>query len=125
MPRPTSYSDHLNDWQLLLTALEDNEGNLPQLTLQREKLESFLSQALARVNTQAVHTAAKQVASSELAALIEQGRKLATVLRASVREHYGSRSERLTEFHIQPFRGKKKPAVVVPPVYPETPAPAE
>lgn len=124
MPKLTSYSDHLTDWQTLLTALADNEAGLPQLTIQREKLEGFLAQALARVNTQAVHTAAKQVASSELAALIDQGRKLATALRVSIREHYGSRSDRLTEFHIQPFRGKKK-AVTIPPVTPEAPAPAE
>ncbi len=125
MPRLTTYSDHLTDWQLLLTGIADNEGDLPQLAIQREKLQSFLSQALARVNTQAVHAAAKQLATSELVALIEQGSRLATVLRGSVREHYGSRSEKLTEFHIQPFRGRKKAAVVVPPVYPEASAPGE
>ncbi len=124
MPRLTSYSDHLSYWQQLLTALADNEGNLPQLTIQREKLEGLLAQALAQVNTQAIHTAAKQLASNELATLIDQGGKLATVLRTSLREHYGSRSEKLTEFRIQPFRGKKKAAVVVPPP-PEAPAPAE
>jgi hypothetical protein len=124
MPKLTTYSDHLNHWQVLLTALEENEASLPQLTLSRDKLQALLTQALARVNTQAVHTAAKQEASSELVTLIDQGSKLATLLRNGVREHYGNRSEKLAEFRMQPFRGRNK-GVVPPPEPPEAPVPTE
>lgn len=33
-----------------------------------------------------------------------QGRKLATVLRTSVREHYGNRNQKIAEFGLQPLR---------------------
>lgn len=29
------------------------------------------------------------------------------MLRASVKEHYGPKAEKLTEFGVQPFRGRK------------------
>jgi hypothetical protein len=32
------------------------------------------------------------------------------VLRLAIKQHFGIRSEKLTEFNLQPFRGRKKPA---------------
>jgi len=37
-----------------------------------------------------------------------RGRRLATVLRTSVREHYGNRNQKLAEFGLQPLRGRPR-----------------
>ena len=51
--------------------------------------------------------ASKQEASKRIEGLVVSGRRLAAVLKAKVKEHYGARSEKLTEFRLQPFRGRK------------------
>jgi hypothetical protein len=56
---------------------------------------------------QASLAASKQDVSKRLQALIAEGRQLAAFLRAGVRQRYGTRSEKLTAFHLQPFRGRK------------------
>jgi hypothetical protein len=49
---------------------------------------------------------------------------MATVLRFSLKLFYGPRSEKLTEFGIQPFRGRT-PAPELPPPPIESTAPAD
>lgn len=122
MPYFTRYADHFRDWQELATSLEQNEAILPHLTLPRQKLEGFLAEAREMANLQATHAARKQEASSRLATILDQGIKLATFLRAGVREHFGNRSEKLAEYRIQPFRGRYS-AEAPPPESPESPAP--
>ena len=55
----------------------------------------------------------------QLRTIIVEGERLATVLRRSLKSHYGIRSEKLTEFGIQPFRGRRRPTPV--PVDPGVP----
>ncbi|HEX7185186.1 MAG TPA: hypothetical protein VF756_25395 [Thermoanaerobaculia bacterium] len=45
---------------------------------------------------------------------LAEGRKLATFLRTGVKQHYGNRSEKLAEFDLQPFRGRKSQATPPP-----------
>jgi hypothetical protein len=52
-------------------------------------------------------------------AVIAEGQRLVTVLRVSVRQHYGIDSEKLAEFGLQPFRGRRRKSPEPPPV--ETP----
>jgi CRISPR/Cas system CSM-associated protein Csm2 small subunit len=122
MPKRTKYSDHLSDWASLLAALTENEGNLPHLAIPRDQLRAFLDEARGLTLSQAAQAAAKQQSSRRLEEVINVGRKLATSLRVSVKVVYGNRSEKLTEFHIQPFRGRTRKAAT-PPVGPEAPAP--
>ena len=72
--------------------------------------------------------ASKQLASKRLQTLIDQGDKLNTVLKGIIKQHYGSGSDKLVEFGIQPFRARPKATVEPPPVPtpPEagTPSPA-
>ena len=42
--------------------------------------------------------------------LLAQGRKLATVLRTSVREHYGNRNQKIAEFGLQPLHTRSRTA---------------
>ena len=55
--------------------------------------------------------ASKQERSKQLQAIISEGQRLATGMRKMIVHQYGVRSEKLTEFGLQPFRGRKaKPA---------------
>ena len=120
--KETTYAGVLGDWQRLLPPLAANASDLPHLEAPRGKLQTLLSEALEISKSQAALTAEKQEASKRLKELIAEGRRLATVLRLAVKEHYGLRSEKVAEFGLQPFRGRKaKPDT---PVTPGTPAPS-
>ena len=120
MGRETRYVGILGDLQRLSGALEVNKEELPQLELLRLKLGGILSQTLEITQQQAALRASKQEASKQVQRLLGEGQRLANVLRAAVKEHYGIREEKIAEFGLQPFRGRKaKPA----PEEPEAPAP--
>jgi len=57
---------------------------------------------------QASLTAAKQEVSKRLGALNDAGQKLLTFMDVGVRQHYGTRSEKLVEFGQQPFRSQPR-----------------
>jgi hypothetical protein len=115
MQKPTSLADYLQDWETLLAAVDQNVGEIPQVEVARTKLRGLLEQARTLMPVQAAHTAAKQTISQQLEAVLTNGRKVATVIRFTVKEHYGNRSQKLVEFRIQPFRSRTVP--------PELPAP--
>jgi hypothetical protein len=121
MTKLSKYSDHLNHWGALLAAITENEGNLPHLVIPRDLLQAYLSEALGLTQSQAAQAAAKQASSRRLEQVVNLGSKLATSLRFAVKSHYGYGSEKLTEFRIQPFRGRR--AAPEPPSGPEAPAP--
>ena len=132
MGRETRYVGILGDLQRLSGALEVNKEELPQLELLRVKLGGILSQTLEITQQQAALRASKQEASKQVQRLLGEGQRLATVLRAAVKEHYGIREEKIAEFGLQPFRGRKaKPALeepelpAPPPAGPEAPAQSE
>ena len=121
MRNPTSLADFLQDWELLLAALDQNLEDLPQLEIARTKLNGLLEQARILVPQQAAQAAAKQSTSEQIEAVLTSGRKVATVIRFTVKEHYGSRNQKLTEFRIPPFRSRTVPPTLPPP---ESPAPS-
>ena len=123
MPRETTYSGMLGDWQRLLETLEANSSELAHLEVPSTKLAALLTQARATAQQQAVHTAAKQGLSRQLKAQLADGQRLVSVLRSTVREHYGIRAEKLTEFGVQPFRGRRRAAPEAPPSPPEAVSP--
>lgn len=108
MAKETTYAGKLGAWQRLLEPLAANAADLVHLEGSRIKLAGLLSQAVAINKQQAAHRAAKQEQTVQLKALIVEGERLANVLRAALKEHYGIRSEKLTEFAIQPFRGRPR-----------------
>src|SRR5437764_272084 len=75
----------------------------------------MMTQARQIAAAQAAQTAAKQQASQAMKTVIAEGDRLASVLLASIKEHFGPRSEKVAEFGAKPFRGRKKK------VAPETP----
>jgi hypothetical protein len=108
MPKSNSFAETVNGWGELLTALEANSGDLTQLDLPRQRLQVIMDQIRSFTTEQAALTAGRQQATERVYFLLTQGRKLATVLRTSVREHYGNRSQKVAEFGLQPLRPRSR-----------------
>jgi hypothetical protein len=122
--RQRTRSGQLGEWQRLLAALLMNQGDLPFLETQRTQFETLVGQAEDYFQSQAALAASKQDASQKLASLVTECQRLATVVRFSLKQFYGPGAEKLVEFGIQPFRGRRKPTPPPPPP-PESTAPAE
>ena len=97
----------LGDLQRLLAPLTANSADLPHLEATRVRFAEFLAQAEAATDRQGALTAAKQEASLGLRTSLRECERLANILRLAVKQHYGIRSEKLAEFGLQPFRGRK------------------
>jgi hypothetical protein len=108
MATETTYAGKIGDWQRLLEPINANATELAHLDGSRDKLAGLLSQALTISREQSAHRAAKQEQSLQLRTLIDEGQRLANVLRAALKSHYGIRSEKLAEFGMQPFRGRAR-----------------
>ena len=67
-------------------------------------------------------TAEKQEISKQLKGALDEAERLATVLRLAIKQHFGIRAEKLAEFDLQPFRGRKK-STFLPTPPPEKPEP--
>lgn len=120
----TTRSGKLGEWQRLQTALEVNQGELPELENQREQFGLLVAQAEDLFQSQAALAADKQQVSQQLVDLMSACQRLATVLRFSLKQHYGPRSEKLTEFGLQPYRGRIRKPLPPPPPPPETVEPS-
>ena len=123
MSNETTYSGTLGDVQRFQTSLEGSVSEIPHLEAGRVVLGERLSQAQDLARQHAAVTATKQDLSQQLRTAIIDVRLLATVLRKGVKQHFGSRSEKMAEFGLQPFRGRKSktastPAPETPPVSP-------
>ena len=123
----TTYSGVLGELGRLGSALEANAPELAHLEGPRARLAKVLVDAKDIAKEQAELIASKQDASKRLKATVTEGQRLATGIGRFLQQHYGTRSEKLAEFGIQPFRGRKARTPKKPPV-PEltagsTPAP--
>ena len=116
MSKETTYAGMLGDWDRWTTAVSANGSQLGHLEVQRAQLESLATQGRDLIRRQSELTAAKQDASKELQKVMAEGQRLVTVLRVTVRQHYGIDSEKLAEFGLAPFRGRRRKAAEPPPV---------
>jgi hypothetical protein len=107
----------------LLATLNSNREELPQLELSRARFEAMLGQIQQAAGRQSFHTAAKQEASQEMQGFLVEAERLATVLQLTVKQHYGIRAEKLAEFGLQPFRGRRRKSQVTEPPPPPSPDP--
>ena len=119
-----SYAESSKEWEGLLRALVANLAQLPQLEGARVKLEGLLAGFRDLAAQQAVHQAAKQETSRQIQALVRDGRKTATMIRAVLKEHFGHDSEKLVEFGLQPLRARVRKATAKPPAEEPAPVPA-
>jgi hypothetical protein len=108
--------------QRLQGKLDANSADLPHLEAPRAQLRAMLTRFEELSKQQGAMRAGKQEASKEMRTIVTEGQRLGNGMRRMVQIHYGPRSEKLAEFDLQPFRGRKAKAPV--PETPETPAPA-
>ena len=107
MSKETTLKGKLGDLQRLLSPLAANSAELAHLEPARARFAELVAKAEAAADRQGFHTAAKQEASRQLQVLITEGLRMANVLNLGVKQHYGIRAEKLAEFGLQPFRGRK------------------
>jgi hypothetical protein len=109
-----SFGEVVTHWDQLGSGLKVNATDLPHLEGHGTQLQDIVVQSKDLLSEQKIQTASKQDISRKIEALLAQGTKIASFLRVGVKQHYGTRSEKLVEFDLLPFRGKAKPAT--PPV---------
>ncbi len=106
----------------LSTALGANAVDLAHLDGARLRLAKIVDDVEGLAQQQAALTAGKQEVSLQLQKRLVEGQRLAAGMRKFLQEHYGTRSEKLAEFGLQPFRGRKSRTPKSPEPAPEPPA---
>jgi hypothetical protein len=122
MSSESTYKGKIEDWDHLQERLTANAAELAHLEAIRARLGVVMEQARQMAAAQAAQRAAKQAASQTLKSAVREGDRLANLLRAAVKQHYGIRSEKLAEFGVQPFRGRNRTPKTKPPQSSEPPA---
>jgi len=102
-----TYDESFAEWRRILKPLAANIAEIPHLDGHRIRLGDLLLKVDEVVAEQDALSAARQDRSRKLQALVVEGRKIAAFIKAGIREHYGRRAEKLTEYGLQPFRGFK------------------
>ena len=123
LKQQTRQAGLFGDWQQLNTAVEINAADLANLGGTRERFNLVLTRMSDVFTQQAALAASKQEMSRQLKDLFAEGQRLATILRKGVAVHYGPRSEKLTEFKMQPFRGRTRKPKPEEPELPQAPQP--
>jgi hypothetical protein len=104
----------LDKLEIRRNALTSNSAELPQMDLPRQKVEAVLTEMKSLTAQQASLAAAKQDITKRLEELNTDGRRLLTFVDAGIRQHYGTRSEKLVEFDQQPFRSQPRVRLIGP-----------
>jgi hypothetical protein len=122
MARETKSAAIQGDLQRLSGTMELNKDLLPDLEPFRLKLSGVVTQTFDLSKQQAAMKASKQESSKQLRKFLVDGQRIADVVRTAVRDHFGPDSEKLTEFGVKPFRGRKVKAAAPTPTTPTVPA---
>jgi hypothetical protein len=121
MARETTKTGRLGGLQRFRDALRTNRELLPHLEGSFTQYDAMVTGALELANRQGVLTAEKQETSKQLTNALDEAERLATVLRLAIKQHFGIRAEKLAEFDLQPFRGRKRSAPLpAPPPVPDS-----
>ncbi|HYG63725.1 MAG TPA: hypothetical protein VEL74_14180 [Thermoanaerobaculia bacterium] len=105
--RQRTYTGSLGELRRALDAFNANASELGYLETQKNRIATLLDRGLELARQQAALTASRQDVSKRLKITIEEARRSLSAVRATLKDHYGPRSEKLVEFGIQPFRGRK------------------
>jgi hypothetical protein len=114
MSKETTDLGKQGDWRGLMVKVEANNPDLAYLEPWRVQLGTQIDKALDLGKQQDGLTASKQDLSKQLRVVITEGDRLATLLRSAIKQHYGIRAEKVAEFGVQPFRGRKSKTTPVP-----------
>ena len=107
MPYETTNVAKLGALQQLATSIAANTSELPHLEKSCLQYVEMVGNLQEIAKQQAALVASKQEASKQFRTLLLECQRLASVLRAAIKQHYGIRSEKLAEYNLQPFRGRK------------------
>ena len=113
-PSRRPQGEQFKEWRKVATATAANAAELPGAEFQNAVLVAVIDEVDKILAEQAVWRANKQVTSQRLKALVNQGGKLSTVLKAIARQQYGHGNDKLVEFGIRPLRSRRKPTVSPP-----------
>ena len=123
LKQQTRQAGQFGEWQQFNTSMAGNSAELPHLEATRQIFAGVLTRIEDIFAQQAAVTARKQDLSKQLQDLLADGQRLSTVLKKAVAAHYGPRAEKLTEFRMQPFRGRNRKVKPQEPELPEAPKP--
>jgi head-tail adaptor len=107
MPEINAFGDIVSDWERLLAALLDNLERLPEMTEELGAFRQVLAEARAAKSRQVLYAAEKQRATQDIRVAVQNGRDLASRLRAAVTSKLGARDEKLVQFRIAPLRPRR------------------
>jgi len=128
MQDETTVSGILGGLQRFQTSMEATIDAIPHLQPTAVRFGEVLSFTQDLVTRQAAAIAEKQDLSRQIPPALSDALRLATVLRKGLQQHFGARSEKLAEFGLKPFRGRKRRGTPEPeeptPQPAETPAPS-
>jgi hypothetical protein len=106
--KQTTQAGVLGELTRLSAALEANAGELTHLEGARQRFAAQVAEAQAAARQQAALIATKQESSRRLERLLTEAQRMATGIGRLLKEFYGIESEKLAEFGLQPFRGRRR-----------------
>lgn len=109
-----SRADFILDTANLSAAYQANAAELPWLASLHQEVSTLLTEMRDLGIQQDAQTAAVQQTTLEINDRLKRGKLLVTRLRNGIKAHYGTRTEKVLEFGIRPFRkGVRAPKVIV------------
>jgi hypothetical protein len=110
----------LGDLQRLSAVLTENADELQLMGGAIAELESVVRRAQAAAQRQAALAASRMEATEEFQRLLREGSRLGNSVRQQLKYLYGIGSNKLVEFGMQPYRGRKPSERGEPEAGPET-----
>lgn len=103
-----NYTVTVHGWKTLGSGLEINAGDNQNLEDHRLLLADLTEKADALVAKRNALESEKQAVTRELQTILVQGRRIASLLRAGMKQKYGHQSEKLVEFGVRPLRRRSR-----------------
>ena len=118
-----TFSKTVTDWEMLMNAVIANADDLAHLEPVRTELAAVLQRAKELGAQQDRILSESQQTSRVIDETLRRGDSLAARLRSGIRAKYGYKSEKLTEFQLQPYRRPVRGAGTAEKKAPKAPAP--
>lgn len=117
------YMNRVNGWEQVAAGVTANEAQVPELLGGLARLQALIVLMRGLYQQYTMMRASKQDLAQQVREALREGEAIADFLKTGARAHYGNDSEKLIEFGIQPYRGRRRTKSPEPPPPPETAAP--
>lgn len=91
----------------LLVAVDENADSLPDVSVEKEIVQSALSDANDAVRRQDFHLVQRRQATKDVKAALARGLEAGNRIQNAVRFKLGNRDEKLLEFQLKPLRKRR------------------